>query len=306
MGEISGAHEDRFTVAAGREQLIGAIARARRILERVAGTDAFHARAVAERLLPRWDAAELPAADLVAAAGAAEAEIRAAIAARLSAQAGSEVARATLVSLLRADREAAVRACDTLHAAAGACDGADESALEGLLRGGTAVLASHMLAVLELRALAEREPGERHPTWLDAEHEHWRAVARGEEARAIARALEPRASGPPLEKRVVLVAASDLRSCAELAWALESRGATTILAEGDRVAREMLRFFEVDAIVASISRPYDRLIELAHAVRSAGGRCPCSSRSCGRRAPRSEASTSPSRSIQPKVLRSVH
>lgn len=256
------------------ERLTVAIARARRVLDRVAGTDAYHARLVAERLTARWGAAELPACELLASSAAGSGtELRATLAGRLSAHAGSPIAAGSLVALLRSDRELAARTCEELDAAVRQV-AADGAGVRGVVEGGLGVLASRALAVLELRALGERRSGDPHPTWIDAEREHWAAVAAGEQARRVPRALAPRAALLPLAKHVVLVAASDLRASASLAWTLESRGATTILAEGERIAREMLRLFEVDAIIATLAGGPDPMVALPRVVRELRARPP--------------------------------
>lgn len=258
--------------------MAGLVARGRRLLQRLEVVESYHARDIAERLWPTWNAAtctivELLERPLPADGDALVRRLRLQLESRTASRARGSAAEATVCDLLRADRERAVDAleelADALDRAHDEWDPADRGGADREVHRTALAAAAAIVTMLDLRVLAERAIDAARADVLEAERSFWSRAARDLAAAGVlarpeeARWPAPARRGPrlrPLARRVTLVVAREPPTLWATANLLEDAGAATILAHSESSALELLRFFHVDAIVCALEGAHDPLV----------------------------------------------
>lgn len=281
------------------------IACASALLDRLASSQRFHARVLSQELGHHYDADRRSIHELLAEpARGRRAEVRDIVRRHVVAAEASGRIVVTVGNLLAAEHADASRCCDEIAAATEGFDDDDLRAVTPLLRNAVSILAQAMLGALELRVLAERLDHTDRAALLACERDRWAslaarlsiaAVTGGLEldpppgpatpaARTDASAARPRSevtapvraerSALPLVGRVVLALAEGGEARARIAAVIERAGATAVFVHTRAAALELLRWFQVDAIVAVIERGSGTLLHLPHALEHTPGHRP--------------------------------
>lgn len=252
--------------AASLSQLI---ASARSLLDRLACTQRYHARLLAQELGDQFDVGTRPVHELTAGtARGTRAEVREAVGRHLVAAAAEGRVVVTIGNLLASEHAAAARTCDEIAAATEGLDDEDLLDVTPLLRSAVSVLARALLGALELRVLAESLDDPGRAALLARERDRWSSLASRMSidvvSGAVAAAIGRGAGARPLAGCVVLALAEGPSVRARITAVIEGSGGSTVTLQTRAAALELLRWFRVDAVVATIDRSSDSLLHLPH------------------------------------------